>query len=291
MSKNVNELVNEVQQLLGSEFICTQKTIQKNNTKLNAITIRAVGDVIGEVFYVDSYKEKTAAKEIVKSFKDTFHKEFSKNIGKTLSDWDLVKDKIRIRFTADNNYADNYIHKIYANLYAVPYIAIPSQTGKQIKCEIEFSMNIADAHLFQYGVTKDEIFKVAIENMEHDAQMLDLAEVIFGFSKSENLLENVQEYEKAEEKESMVCVTNTEKMLGASYILLEKVQKKLEGLFPKGCYLLPSSIHEFIVVPKTGDPKHLKEMVQDINEDQVEPEERLSDDIYYFKNGVLTIVQ
>ena len=54
MSKNLNELGNEVQQLLGSEFICTQKTIQKNNTKLNAITIRVVeGDVIGEVFYVD----------------------------------------------------------------------------------------------------------------------------------------------------------------------------------------------------------------------------------------------
>jgi hypothetical protein len=64
MSKNLNELVNEVQQLLGSEFICTQKTIQKNNTKLNAITIRAVGDVIGEVFYVDSYKEKLLQKKL-----------------------------------------------------------------------------------------------------------------------------------------------------------------------------------------------------------------------------------
>ena len=55
--------------------------------------------------------------------------------------------------------------------------------------------------------------------------------------------------------------------------------------------LLRPYLSLFIVVPKTGDPKHLKEMVQDINEEQVEPEERLSDDIYYFKNGVLTIVQ
>ena len=291
MGKSLNELVNEVQQLLGSEFICTQKTIQKNNTKQNAITIRAVGDVIGKVFYVDNYKEKTAAKEIAKSFKDTYHEEFPENIGKFLSDWDWVKDKIKIRFTADNNYADNYIHKIYANLYAVPYVAIPSQTGKQIKHEIKLSMNITDVHLLQYGVTKDEIFKVAIENMENDALMLDLEEVIFGFGKSENLLENVLEYEKAEEKESMVCVTNAEKMLGASYILLEKVQKKLESLFPKGYYLLPSSIHEFIIMPMTGDPEYLKEMVRDINQDQVEPEDRLSDDIYYFKNGVLTIAQ
>lgn len=29
MSKSSHELLNEVQQLLGSEFICTQKTIQK----------------------------------------------------------------------------------------------------------------------------------------------------------------------------------------------------------------------------------------------------------------------
>ena len=49
-------------------------------------------------------------------------------------------------------------------------------------------------------------------------------------------------------------------------------------------YILPSSIHELILLPARGDEncEELKSMVRDINETQVEREEVLSDSVYYY---------
>lgn len=62
--------------------------------------------------------------------------------------------------------------------------------------------------------------------------------------------------------------------------ILEKVGQKLGENY----YILPSSIHEVIVVPESKSPvkQDLEEMVREINETQVEEEEVLSDRVYYF---------
>ena len=62
--------------------------------------------------------------------------------------------------------------------------------------------------------------------------------------------------------------------------ILEKVGQKLGENY----YMLPSSIHEVIVVPESNSPvkQDLEEMVREINETQVEEEEVLSDRVYNF---------
>ena len=54
-------------------------------------------------------------------------------------------------------------------------------------------------------------------------------------------------------------------------------------------YVLPSSVHELIIVNRTiaTRTKEMKNMVRTVNSSVVEPEERLSDQIYrYNKNGL-----
>ena len=52
-------------------------------------------------------------------------------------------------------------------------------------------------------------------------------------------------------------------------------------------YVLPSSVHEVMIVPDDGgfDSGELEEMVREINATQVAPEEVLSDHIYYYNCG------
>lgn len=86
----------------------------------------------------------------------------------------------------------------------------------------------------------------------------------------------------------MLVVTNTSKFLGAASIFCERVQNRLDELFPNGYYLVPSSIHEFIAVDKQIlIPESLKEVIFDMNKNVVEKEEQLSDAAYYFENGIL----
>ena len=49
-------------------------------------------------------------------------------------------------------------------------------------------------------------------------------------------------------------------------------------------FILPSSIHESILILDTGemDAKELQAMVMSVNQTNVSPEERLSDEVYYY---------
>lgn len=53
---------------------------------------------------------------------------------------------------------------------------------------------------------------------------------------------------------------------------------------PFSCYLLPSSLHEMIIIPKDlgMTPKEMGEMVREVNQKEVARDEILSDRIYEF---------
>ena len=56
-------------------------------------------------------------------------------------------------------------------------------------------------------------------------------------------------------------------------------------LFRSNLYIIPSSIHEVILLPDSGkepDATALKEMIREVNSTQVAPEEILSDNLYYY---------
>ena len=53
-------------------------------------------------------------------------------------------------------------------------------------------------------------------------------------------------------------------------------------------YILPSSIHEMIILPKSREiaKEELDAMIQDINHTQVDTEEVLSDHAYLYERGL-----
>ena len=92
-----------------------------------------------------------------------------------------------------------------------------------------------------------------------------------------------QEIEEMEGIPTQYIVTNTINFRGASAILdgeaLKKLSKKLDV---SKFIVLPSSIHEMIVIPDDGKCaiEELSKMVQEVNQTQIEPEERLTDQAY-----------
>ena len=82
----------------------------------------------------------------------------------------------------------------------------------------------------------------------------------------------------------LYALTNMEKQYGASMITQPEVLNKLDQLFPEGFYVLPSSVHEVLIVPDNGEvePRMLGEMVREVNRAEVEREEVLSDRVYSY---------
>ena len=83
---------------------------------------------------------------------------------------------------------------------------------------------------------------------------------------------------------SMYVLSNQERMYGASAILYDRVLSNAADVMGESFYILPSSIHEVILVPESmnDNPKYLSEMVHEINQTQVELEDILSDSVYYY---------
>ena len=82
----------------------------------------------------------------------------------------------------------------------------------------------------------------------------------------------------------LYVATTTEQVRGAGVIaypgLLEATAEKLGGDF----FILPSSVHEVLFLPHKGneDFKNLENMVREINNTQVAPQDRLSDQVYHY---------
>ena len=81
----------------------------------------------------------------------------------------------------------------------------------------------------------------------------------------------------------MYVLTNSEQNLGSGLIVHDKILRHILDEIEEDIYVLPSSIHELIVIPSSvvDDENYLTKMVHEINQNEVEPKDRLSDDVYY----------
>ena len=79
-------------------------------------------------------------------------------------------------------------------------------------------------------------------------------------------------------------LSNYRKINGAATILYPKVLEQIYEGFSGNFFVIPSSIHEVLLIKETRETEEefLNRMVREVNESQVEPEEVLSDHVYYY---------
>lgn len=173
-------------------------------------------------------------------------------------------------------------------------------------CRIEFSMQDSEGNgsikvthemIRQWKVDFEEVYQKATDNSVCNKQpvlesMESIMMEIMGMpSERKNLLQ----LESGEEfpKEGMYVLSNPMRLDGASVLAYPNLQEQLESVFPQGCYILPSSLHELIIVPKDigMSPKEMEEMVREINQKEVAREVVLSDRVYEFDKETKKLCQ
>ncbi len=82
----------------------------------------------------------------------------------------------------------------------------------------------------------------------------------------------------------MYVLTNRQRLNGACCILYPDVLGQIANQFQDSLYILPSSIHEVIILPAScaGDATELADLVREVNLTEVSPEEILSDSVYCY---------
>ncbi len=166
-------------------------------------------------------------------------------------------------------------HVRYLNLAVVFYYAYENpQLGSG-------TILIRNSHKESWNVTTEELFQQAKENTERifPADLIRMEEII-------EELEPEGFEEEGREEENMIpmfVLTNGRRQFGAISIFYPGILKNLANKMNADLFILPSSIHEMILLPDVGEKAEcLREMVKDVNRTQVAEEEVLSDSVYYY---------
>ena len=164
-------------------------------------------------------------------------------------------------------------------------------------------------------MTKKDLY-IAVVNQDKakefvhlDIPQTDLAEVVMGrnaeghgtpltagslssmWLTDEEALEIAQDHTNHEHFTCItVALTNASGIDGAAAITRPEI---LKGITDKmgPVYVLPSSIHEVLIIPKSQAPdvESLKAMVREVNETVVRPEEQLSGNVYAVEGSRIMI--
>ncbi len=158
---------------------------------------------------------------------------------------------------------------------------------------------------FEHGIATILITNQMLEHWKIDAELLyQLATantpniLPSDFIQMKEVIEELLGRELTDEEDyenHMYVLTNQHRHLGAACILYPRVLEEIGDRLDEDFYLLPSSIHEIIVLPvQYAIPTpELAEIIDDINHTQVLKEEVLSDHAYYYsrKEKKLVIAQ
>lgn len=144
-----------------------------------------------------------------------------------------------------------------------------------------------------WGITPQQLLALGKANTarKYPVSLISINELIDTVAREEGL---VPCPEIPEDDRPMYILTNTEKYYGAYSLFYPNVQQHVADVLNSSYFVLPSSIHETILLPDSGlyTPKELQEMVKSVNQTQVDPRETLSDAVYYYdrKTKCLSIV-
>lgn len=286
------EMTQRVGEIMGEEVNVKVHTVIKNNSvKLDGMSLFGKKQVISPTIYLndfyENYLQGESLEEVANKIANMYavykidQKEADINFFKN---YDIASKRIVYKLI---NYEKNkeLLQKVpyikYMDLAVVFYYLVSSEKFENA------SIMVSNTHLEMWNVNIADITKAAVENTPEllECEIKNITEIIMesfdGFNEDEVLKMQYNQEVK------MYIVTNMQRMNGAACMLYPDIIKNFADSINDDLYILPSSIHEIILIPKStiGFPKSLKIMVNDVNTTQLSREEILSDSVYEFNRS------
>ena len=288
----------EVESRYDSNVSVTLNHVMKNNgTELDGITIMEKDKNIAPTIYINSfydrYREGVSLKAVVSEIIRIYNQ--NKNSININADYFENYENVRktivyklVNYQKNKKLLEDVPYKRVLDLAVVFYCLIEQRKG------VSATALIHNEHLRIWNVTEDEIYNDALKNTPvllagSIVPMSKILSEIAGTAPVDND-EKVCEYTG---EDILYVLTNSSRVNGAACILYDNLLKKFANDVHSDLYILPSSVHEVIIVPKKNafDKSELADMVREVNEQGVSQDEILSDNVYEYnrKNGLITM--
>lgn len=271
------------EKLPGEAVISLHDTIKNNDAGYRALCVMMPGKNVSPNFRVDEfyelYKEGEMSIGEITSYISRKAEEDDRDILKTVedfSDFSAAREHIYMRLISYNRNKErieDFPYRKFLDLALVYYYAVFDD-----RAGVNGLIRIENDHLDMWGVSEEELYKIANENtfnkLSYDILRLD--ELI--------LNKRVSDF-------PMLTLTNKRRYNGAVCIYYPSVLKEVSETLNSDLIIIPSSIHETIIVPYIGDGdvECCNNMIREVNKQHVAAEEVLSDHAYIYDRKSMSL--
>lgn len=257
-----------------------ERVAKNNDVMLTGIAIFD-NQRISPVFYIDSFIEMGWSAEdigdyVLKEYRNATYPD--NDIIDRIMDYESVKHLLTpklINKKYNKKNLQKLPHKDFLDLAVIILIMFnPTKDGYM-------SVKVTNELIKKWNVTFDDVYEQAIQNLDNERTVLT------------NMNDLLSNYVDDLPKDNPLYVLSSRRGVnGASHILKNDIKDFADSI-ERDVIILPSSIHEVLLLPLcegvSDDVDYISNMIQDINNTQVIPDERLSDHAYVYRRSTRTI--
>ncbi|MBR1856837.1 MAG: hypothetical protein IJ803_07155 [Oribacterium sp.] len=199
-----------------------------------------------------------------------------------MKDYDVMKNKLVMEVVSSETNAElleTIPHKDIEDMAVIYRFDVKDIVGEGA------TVIVTNKMLDNYGVTPEQLHEDAVKNAPEIRPIViqGMAEVLakqMGVEDLDMLGLNIPP-----EQEQIFVASVPDNVHGAGILAYEDfMDKASERVGNQSFFILPSSIHELLIVPDNGmmDLHSLEQMVKEVNATTVDPSEKLTDNVYHY---------
>lgn len=253
--------------------------VKKNNgVSATGLFIRENGQDVSPILYLDDYYIHYQNGELLENVIRNIRADYDKKVQMAavkipnLQEFENIRGRVIYRlvnYEKNKEILEDCPHiRLYDLAVTFRWVARIDDAG------VSTSL-ITNKQVKEWGVSVNDLVLAARQNTPRlfPAQIIDMEEMLAG-------MVSFILYPSAI---PMYILTNEQELNGASALLYGDILKDFANKKGADMYILPSSIHEVIMIPadRIDDPKKLSSMVHEANTTVVSTGDVLSDSVYY----------
>lgn len=303
----IMEFCQKVKRSLAAEIeegitLSVKQIVKNNGVVLHSITVSKTGRNISPNIYLDglydAYEGGATFRAVMNEVR-RIYEESKMEAGIDMSfflNYERMKGRVVykvIGYERNKDLLCQIPHVLFLDMALVFYCHVPEE---ELGCA---TILIYNSHLKMWNVPKERLYWDARRNTERllSPRIISIEEMMKEVFSGGLIKEIPEEKEegcisldfgpKPEADGRMYVLGNEKKLFGAAVMFYNDVLDEFSDRLKKNLFILPSSVHEVILIPDDGlqEPEELWKMVCEINDTQVEPEEVLTDALYYFSRN------
>ena len=285
------------EQYAAAQITLTTK-VKNNDVEKTGIVVQMPMERAAPVIYLDAYfrqyEEGRGIDEILTEIAQIRDRAMNGPINMInpdfITDYENVRPRLQMRiFDTERNEKrlSEIVHHSFGDYSSAYCVLLSEDNGHSM------SVMVTPSLMESWGITKkklhDDTILADLNRQPQLINMPDMMDSMLSGREPENLLAGPARpiVEPPEGEEALFILTNREKVNGAGLILNSVIQEKIANIVGGSYYVLPSSVHEILIMPDTHDrslmgAQQLCEMVSAINRSEVAPEDVLSDRVEYY---------